>query len=938
METFEVFTIGNAYFLDKIFNAIKLVFASGLTGVLKVAVSISLALLAVRALTTSNFKEAIKWMLGVIVLTALFLNTKAKVVIHDQLPDSHRRMQAAYVVDDVPWGLAWIAYATSNVGKVMMEKFESAFSGVTNNQTYRKYAILFGSKVIEDANRVSIKNPDLKSNILKFYRQCIVPDLMMGHNRKNGYTLIDLSQTEDIASFLKDHASRARNIYLSASYSRKEASTNKSKNMLASVLSRSNRASSSVDGYISCNQAAHIISDMVEQEIEEKKGFYASTFTSQFMGKNNNAQIKNQFFEAVLKDTYGAFLKSSRDASEILKQNVMINSLGESSKSLSRSYGKRVSDEMTRSSMYSVSQIFQKFIPVIRSVFECLFYGVAPIILILLVTPIGLEVLKNYAFSFLYLQMWPPMYAILYVITESWTRMSASGLKHNIEALPQIESINYDISMVSGYMLAFIPVISIYITKGLISSIGNMANSMMHIPQTAAVTTSDQAVKGNYTIGNASLDNHSFDNTSAHKHDTNFSSLSGMKTFQQSTGSLMKETPSGHNVMDLSGSIHNVAGLANVNWNQVMGSRYDESESQANREMETASKDYVDHVSAGTSKILGYDSAYSKGNAANEAINKSMTYNQRKAVDYIKGVTNRIAEDHGISSSDALNIALYAKVGLGAAGSALGVSVSGTTENNKKEAWNSIQDASRDQKFSESLGILENYGKTMSTSKNAQESESTLESVRSDFTKSESASSRISNAQEKIRSIQEQRSNYQNNSHSIDLGLNNKLVDWGVEKYGAATFEDRMINNPKGIKEDVQEFLKSQGYGSDSFKFQKMDAKNLKLTTEDKGRISNIKADNDKELDTSSSGFIGKAKEKKQDLRDNYLEGQKQFGKHSTVQEGKFESDKEKINNVYKTRENTGIRKNKEKIEDQFQENITNKAVDIYNFFKNSKK
>jgi conjugal transfer mating pair stabilization protein TraG len=937
METFEVFTIGNAYFLDKIFNAIKIIFSSGLTGVLKIAVSISLGLLAVRSLTTSNFKEAIRWMAGVVILMGLFLNTKANIIIHDQLPNQSHRIQAPYRVDNVPLGLAWLAYATSNVGKVMMEKFESAFSGVTNNQTYRKYGILFGSKVIEEANRVNIKNPDLKSNMLKFYRQCIVPDLKMGHNRNNGYTLRDLAGTEDIAGFLKDHASRARNIYLSASYTTTEERANTTKNIFSNILGKTTKTSGSIDGYVSCNKAAHAISDMVEQEIEENKNFYASTFTSQFMGKHDNAQVRNQFFEAVLKDTYGAFLKSSRDASEILKQNVMINSLGESSKSLSRSYGRTVSDEMTRSSMYSVSQIFQKFIPVIRSVFECLFYGVAPIIVILLVTPIGLEVLKNYAFSFLYLQMWPPMYAILYVITESWTRMSSNGLKHNMEALPQIEAINYDISMVSGYMLAFIPVISIYITKGLISSIGNMATSMMYIPQTAAVTTSDQAVKGNYTIGNASLDNHSFDNTSAHKYDTNFSHLSGMKTFQQPTGSVIKEAPAGDRIMDLTGSTHNIAGLANINWNQAIGSRYDESEFIAKREMEVASKDYVDSVSAGTSKLLGYDSAYSKGTAANEAITKSMTYDQRKAVDYVKSVTDRISEDHGVSSADTLSMAISAKGGIDFLGSGSSASITGSTESKKTEAWTAIKDASKEQRFSESLSVLESYGKSMSMSQNSQESESTLESVKSDFAKSNSASSRMSNAQEKIRSIQEQRSNYQNNSSAIDLGLNNQFADWSVEKYGASKFEERLIHNPKVVRDDAQEFLKSRGYVSDSFKFQGIDDKNLKLTTEDRELISNAKVANDRWLDTESSGFVSETKAKKQDLRNKYLESQQQFVEHKDIEEAKFESEKSKINNEHQKREHKGISKTNQLASGQAGQHIIDTGVEMYDFFKSNK-
>lgn len=932
MDTFEIFTIGNAYFLDKIFNAIKIIFSSGLTGVLKITISISLALLAIKAMTTSNFKEAIKWMASIIVLMGLFLTTKARLVIHDGLPDQYHRIQAPFIVEDVPWGLAWIAYATSSVGKVMITKFEMAFSGVTNNQTYRKYGILFGSKVIEEANRVNIRNPDLKGNMLKFYRQCIVPDLKMGNNRNNGYTLRELSQTEDIGSFLKDHASRARNIYLTAEFSTKEEGTNTSKNLFANMFSKATttRTSGSIDGYVSCNKAAHVINDMIEREVDANKNFYSSTFISQFMGKNDTTSVRNKFFEAVLKDTYGAFLKSSKEASDILKQNIMINSLSDSSKNISSSYARSVSDEMTRSSMYSVSQIFQKFIPVIRSVFECLFYGVFPIIVILLVTPIGLEVLKNYTFSFLYLQMWPPMYAILYVITESWTRMSAGNLKHNMEALPQIEAINYDISMVSGYMLAFIPIISLYITRGLVASIGNMANSMMYIPQAAAVTTSDQAVKGNYTLGNTSLDNSSYDNTSAHKHDTNFSILSGMKTFQQPTGSIIKESPSGSMIMDLSGSSHNLAGLASINWHQVIGTRYDESESIAKRQMKVASKDYVDSISSGMNKVLGFDSSYSKGTLANELINKSMSYNEKKAADYVTGVTNRIAKEHGISSADTFNMALAARAGL---------DISMGTESRKTEAWNAVKSASKEQRFSESLSLLENYGKTISMGQNAQESDSVIDSMKSDFNKSMSASARINIAQENLQSIQESRSNYKNNSHSIDIGLNNQFADWGGQKYGASNFEEMLINNPSKIRVLAKGFLDDKGYGTGPYKFTENKEQNFNLNEKDEALISTNKTSNDDFIDYQSYDLVKDKKDHQYNLKLSYGKEEQDFDHRSLLQENRLQYQKENINDENTARESEGAKKIDQLAIQQFKGRIigkhtNNAAKEKHDFFK----
>lgn len=807
VQTFEIYTIGNAYFLDKIFNAIKIVCSGDYGFILKIASAASIFLISLKAGLTSDFKQAMKWCVGVIVLVSLFLGTKARVVINDQLPDGNGRMQAAYIVDDVPWGLAVIGEVTSKVGKTVMDKFESAFAGVTNNQSYRKYGILFGSKVIEDANRIRVSNSDLRSFITTFYKQCIIPDLKMGHARKNGYTIQELASSEDVGSFLKDHASRARRIFLSGTITK----TVKKEGFLGDFLGSTEQKTSTIDGYVSCNEAASYIYDMIENEVQNNKFKLSSSFIGQFADHKMAPEEKNRFYEAVLVDTYGAFLKSSKEASEILKQNVIINSLKDASANVANSYAQIATEEMTKSSMYSISQVFQKFIPIIRAIFECTFYGVAPLVFILMVTPMGLEVLKNYAFSFVYLQMWPPMYAILYTIMENWSRFSASGLKHNMESLPQIGAINYDISMVSGYMLALIPVLSFFVTKGLVASVGNMATSMMYIPQTAAVQTSDQSVKGNYQFGSTSMDNHSYDNLSAHKHDDNYSWMSGMKSFSMASGAMSKESSTGHKMLDMSSGLSNLGNQVSINWNKAMGKRFDESESMVQREMESSSQDYVESTSSGLSKMLGYDQNFSKGTSANKAIERGLSSEQREAMDYVKGVTNKVAQETGMSYQDALKFGIGANAGVNfgafgiSAGINGGVDASSTTIKDGKTSVG--EQIAEDKKFQESLGMLTRLGRTTTSQTSDSVLQSQLNSMRSDFNQSEVASLKYSMALENSRSLQENRNNYRNNSHNMDVNFSQKFADYGINRYGEEKFERMLRSDPESVQLAAQTFL-----------------------------------------------------------------------------------------------------------------------------------
>lgn len=926
MDTFEIYTIGNAYFVEKMFQAINLIFSSGLTGVLKIAVSISLGLLAIKASITSNFKEVAKWAIAVVILMGLFLNTKANVIIHDSLPDSHRRMQASYPIKDVPWGLALIAHATSNVGNVIMKKFDSSFSGVTNNQNYRKYGILFGSKIIEDASRIRITNPDLRSNMVRFYKECMVPDLRMGHERKNGYTLKELAQAENIGDFLNDHASRARKIYMSGSVTKKS----KHDNIIKSIFGKSKSIQSDVNGYISCNKAAHFINDVIEQELEDNSHIYASSFVSQFMNDKSSAEFKNKFFDSVLSDTYGAFLKSSKNASEILKQNIMINAVKDSARSVASQYAQITSEEMTRSSMHSVSQMFQKFIPIIRSIFECLFYAVFPLILILMVTPIGLEVLKNYAFSFVYLQMWPPMYAILYVITESWSRMSSSDLKHNMESLPQIEAINYDISMVSGYMLALIPVLSMFVTKGLMASVGNMATSMLYIPQTAAVNTSDQAVKGNFSIGSTNIDNHSYDNLNAHKHDDNYRWMSGMKGFQTHTGSMHNITPTGKHRVDLSGASNNSAGFVNISWSNIIGNSFNESEDKAQREVEIATKDYTQSLGAAFNKTLGYDSNYSEGTSGYTAINKSMSHEERQAAEYARGITDKISEIHGMSSSDVIKMSAAAKGGLEVLGNGVTFETSGATESQKQETWNAVQEAMKDRKFSESLNTLEAFGKSDNIQKNDSASDTTLDSVKSDFNQASSASSRKSTSQENLRSIQQSKSNYKKNSQNIDQNLTSSFMDWGIEKYGAERFENMLRNEPIIARDIAKTFIEEKIGEIEKYKFAPIKPQNLNLNESDKQRVLTTNKENNHDVNEYSGGKLLKATSKKNELHSKFTEQSKKFEDHSEKQKQILAGKKSAVENQADKRELEGKQKTEQLASQQFGGRIVDTGKEIY--------
>jgi conjugal transfer mating pair stabilization protein TraG len=779
MNEFDIYTLGSGYYLEKIFNAIRLIIdgKESFVAIMKFACIAAIVLLAIRAGINNDLKSAAKWFLGVTILVGLFLTSRATVHIHDKLTDSYGVIQAPRTVQNVPWGLAFLGSTTSRIGNFLAEKFDMAFAATFANSSYQETGMLFGSKIIEDVSKLRIQDANLKAFTAKFYKRCIVPDLRMGYGRVNGYTVKDLASTDDLLTFLKEHSSKARLIDYN-------------------------------NDHISCNKAAHKIADSINAEIDKIKPILAQGFLSYFF-PDKQAPNSSQLFESILTNSYGLFIRnSSKEAKDILLQNVMINAISDKVDS-ARAFGKVTTEETTKAAYYSISQMAQKFVPIYRAVLECILYGIFPVILLLMVTPIGLEILKNYSFGFIYLQMWQPMYAILFCIAGSWGKYYASGIGGSLTFAThsQIASINSEISAVAGYMLASIPILAIFITRGLVSSMGNLASSVFYVQQSAAVQNAESLVRGNYQIGTTSVDTHSFNSTTGNKYDDNTSWQSGMKSFAMQSGAFEKTFADGRSAIDSSHAISNLAGLAKIDWSKAIGSRYDQSISDQMSEANRHSTSMVESSTAAYSKLLGFDKNFSQGSNNYESWSENLTTDQRTSFDEARGFVSRFSEGNNISQQDALKIAIAGNLGVGA---------SAVTSAAKSERFDKLIEASKDQRFSESLNKIRSYAHGNNYQESNSMQKNLMDSVRSDFNQSKSASIQASKALDRVHSLQESKARFEQNSSSISQDLSNKFAEGNIKHYGASGFEDIIRNDPQKTNQLLDDFLRTNTATSSS--------------------------------------------------------------------------------------------------------------------------
>jgi conjugal transfer mating pair stabilization protein TraG len=795
METFEIYTIGSGYYLEKIFNAIRLILdpSNNFTSVMKLSALAAVVVITIRAGLNSDFKSAAKWFFGVTILVGLFLTSKANVEIFDTLPDSYGRLAAPRRVESIPWGLALIGSVTSNIGNNIAQKFDQSLAGVFNNPDYQKTGILFGSKIVEDTSKMRIDDPALKQLMHNFYKKCIVPDLNMGYKRVNGYSLKDLTTSSNILEFLKDHSSKARVI------------------TAGGLIKNAN-----AEEYVSCQKAAEYLYTSLDQNITTKMPILAQKFSA-FFGFNGPAQSSasaSEMFKTVLESSYGIFLRnSSREAKDILLQNIAINSLGEAAGS--KLYGKVATESMTKLAYNSVGQMAQKFIPILRAVLECLFYGVFPLVLILMVTPIGLDVLKNYAFGFIYLQLWQPMYAILFCIASSWGKLYASNINDiTFASLPQIAVINEEIASISGYMLTLVPVLSLFITKGMVANMGNLASSIMYIPQSTAVQNADAAIKGNYQIGTTNIDTHQANTLTANKFDDNYSWMSGMKSFSMLSGAQERMFSDGRSAIDSSSAISNLAGLAKIDISKAIGNRYDQSINDNISNSEKHASNMIENTSSGYSKLLGYDQNFSKGSSAYENWNKSLSSDQRKTIDEARSFVEKVAHDNNITTQDAMKVAVTANSGVGVDigifKSSLGTSFEGSTLSSKTEGYNKMLETSKNENFAKSLSKIESFTNTASYQENDTVNNNILEGIRNDFSSAKSASYERSKSLDQVRNLQKSKADFESNSSSISQDLSNQFSQHYIKKFGAEKFENIIRTDPAGTNQLLNDFLNNR--------------------------------------------------------------------------------------------------------------------------------
>ncbi|OJW49671.1 MAG: hypothetical protein BGO67_03970 [Alphaproteobacteria bacterium 41-28] len=482
-------TYGGGELFTLVFNGIAALFKADRTGFILPLIRIGLVVgsvyMLILMLVRSSLEEGLKWLLWVVIATNLLFLPKTTVFIHDPLTKVKAK------VDGVPFVLGAFASFVSQMGRGITEKMESVFI-LPDYMPYHKTGTVFASSLMSQVGQFRIVDPVFKGNMERFVNQCVVYDTMIGHK----YTLSDLQNTTDIWGLVKDNASP--------------------------VLGFLYKEEGTPGTVITCKTGAKKLSDLWTAEINKAAAIYGTRVQNQTL-------TKTAFFTN-LQTGYQLMTGVAENASNILRQEMMINAIEEASNNKLSELGSASNYAATKAllqqrSAYAVAgEIAARTLPLFKNVIEALSYALFIFIVVLALLPNGYKILITYFGILVWAQLWAPLYAVLNLIMTLYGRSEtmSHGAENGLTLLNSSAIINANADMVTlaAWLAVSIPFISYGILKQGAGAFVGLAQHLGSAMQSAASGAAAETVSGNISLGNVSMGNQAYQNTSAFQHNT----------------------------------------------------------------------------------------------------------------------------------------------------------------------------------------------------------------------------------------------------------------------------------------------------------------------------------------------------------------------------------------------------------------------------------
>lgn len=498
-EVLTVHAYGNVDALHGVFNAIAMIMNSGdYKNAVRMGAVVGFLVVMTLMIFPENLRKGWVWFLSVTVLVTVLLVPKADISIEDRLG-----VQPTVVVSNVPWALAFVAHVKSSIGFALTQAFETAFQTIPSANralpaelSYLQHGMMFGSRLVRTSRDAVPENLYDQADLVQYIRNCVFPEI--GRNA----TPNKLVDSKDLRTDLT-----STNMGLASAYHDPGANWALTVDGCAAVWAALQTRLNAAGAAAVKKAAARDLAALYKQDP-------SAAITAVEQG---------------LPAIYGraALASASATAADVMVQNILINASADAAALQGASLNDSSLIQLAAMRTQAVSQmnagnvvqgrIAEESLPLIRNMTEAILFAVFPVLCILLVASEGRALgalLKGYIFTLLWVELWPPMFAIVNYLQTLEAAKDIAGSAYLPSAGAPLSGLSVGTASaiygaaVSGlgtaaWMVTFVPVIAAAVLFGMdrmMAITGAMGGG-----QRAAASEAANATKGNLALGGVSM-------------------------------------------------------------------------------------------------------------------------------------------------------------------------------------------------------------------------------------------------------------------------------------------------------------------------------------------------------------------------------------------------------------------------------------------------
>ena len=705
----EVYAYQNADSLLGVFNAAAAIHAANDYRAALAAVAFCGFVAALVAYAFAPEKlQGWKWLATVLLGYGVLIVPRVTVGIVDKTGGA-----AVKVVDNVPLGMAALGSLTSNIGHTLTGLFETTFQSLPGDGAlpaelgYEQNGLMFGNRLIRDTSGVVFQDPAFRTDLINFIHNCTTYDLIDGTLDPAAFSGSDdvwgLMGTPNPARFTTltggggaaDGGDAGAALAVTVATCT-DARTNLDERIPAQLTRIQGRLAFQLNPTLPADAAAGVIAGQIQQ-----------------------AYVRNGIADA------------AKTAADLIRQNAMLNAIQDTGSIVGQkvndpaamvlAVGRAQAVAQQNAAWLNQGKVAEQALPVLRNVIEAVAYALFPLLVLMLLLTSGRETMlafKGYASVMLWIQLWPPLYAVLNYMASVYAAhdlAAAADLGTGVLALSlQTASTIYARAIsgeaVVGYMVISIPVIAWAAVKRMENLGSTLAGGIAALQGTVATATAG-AASGNVSLGNVAMDQMQL---SPNRSSAFMSSWQDDRSGNTFTTSAM----SGRTAVNL---------LRNQGYaSRVVSVRVSEQDVQeASRQVEAARSEAV---SAHQERSAVLTEAFSKGltkvrSASSSNGTTSSSFEQTgKALNQLDQITRSVAETTGMTQSQVANIAFTAAAHLGVNTRLVGGQIDARAQRNYMSGLSKDEQRVLGSMSSEQLTAFKQFGDRLSRDTAATES------------------------------------------------------------------------------------------------------------------------------------------------------------------------------------------------------------------------